>query len=129
MDFTLSHAIEWAGKVVDATGVVVIIVGMLSATALYVTRWRRKPAVAQFRAYRQTVGRAIVLGLEFLLGGDIIRTVAVDPTFRSVGVLSIIVAIRTFFSLELELEIDGRFPWQPGDTAAATGSGTGNGQS
>jgi uncharacterized membrane protein len=108
--------------VVDAAGVVAIVVGALYATGLYATRWQRKPPEAQYRAYRQTVGRAILLGLEFLLAGDIIRTVAVDPTFRSVGVLAIIVLIRTFLSLELELEIDGRFPWQRAETPASKGS-------
>lgn len=55
----------------------------------------------------------ILLGLEVLVAGDIIRTVAGKPTFTTVGVLAVIVAIRTFLSLELELEIEGRFPWQP----------------
>ena len=57
------------------------------------------------------LGRAILLGLEFLVAGDIINTVAVDPTFRSVGVLAGIVVIRTFLSFSLEIEIQGRFPW------------------
>jgi uncharacterized membrane protein len=58
------------------------------------------------------VGRAILLGLEFLVGGDIIRTVAVSPTFTSVGVLALIVLVRTFLSFSLEVELDGRWPWQ-----------------
>ena len=107
-----ANIIEWIGKAVDAAGVAAIVAGTLYATLLYAGRWRRRPAEAQYRAYRQTVGRAILLGLEFLLAADIIRTVAVDPTFRSLGILAVIVAIRTFLSLELELEIDGRFPWQ-----------------
>jgi len=116
-------AIEWVGKVVDAAGVAAIVAGVLFATGLYATRWRRKPAEAQYRAYRQTVGRAILLGLEFLLAADIIRTVAVSPTFRSLGVLGVIVGIRTFLSLELELEIDGSFPWQRrGDQSQSDGS-------
>jgi uncharacterized membrane protein len=53
-----------------------------------------------------------LLGLEFLVAADIIRTVAVTPTFRSVGVLAVIVVIRTFLSFSLELEITGRWPWQ-----------------
>ena len=65
-----------------------------------------------YRCYRQGVGRAILLGLEFLVAGDIIRTVAVDPTFTSVGVLAAIVVIRTFLSFSLEVELDGRWPWQ-----------------
>lgn len=84
----------------------VIVVGTLYAAVRNLGRWRRRPSEVQYRSYRQSVGRAI------LLAADIIRTVAVDPTFRSVGVLAVIVAIRTFLSLELELEIDGRWPWE-----------------
>ena len=65
-----------------------------------------------YRAYRQGIGRAILLGLELLVAADIIRTVAVDPSFRSVGVLAVIVAVRTFLSFTLEVELEGRWPWQ-----------------
>jgi uncharacterized membrane protein len=61
-----------------------------------------------------TSGVPILLGLEFLLAGDIIRTVAISPTFRSSGVLAGIVLIRTFLSMALQLEIKGRWPWQGG---------------
>jgi uncharacterized membrane protein len=71
-----------------------------------------KPFDVQYRQFRRSLGRSILLGLEFLVAGDIISTVAVDPTYRSVGVLAIVVAIRTFLSLELELEIEGHWPWQ-----------------
>ncbi len=64
------------------------------------------------RAYRRNLGRSILLGLEFLVAADIIKTVAVTPTFTSVGVLAIIVLIRTFLSWSLQLEIEGRWPWQ-----------------
>jgi len=67
---------------------------------------------AAYRTVRRSIGRSILLGLELLVAGDIIRTVAVDPTFTSVGVLAVIVAIRTFLSFTLELEITGRWPWQ-----------------
>ena len=61
----------------------------------------------------------ILLGLELLVAGDIIRTVAIDPTFTSVGVLAVIVAVRTFLSWSLEVELQGRWPWQGGEAAAA----------
>jgi uncharacterized membrane protein len=58
------------------------------------------------------VGRALLLGLEFLIAGDIIRTVVVAPTLQNVMVLGMIVLIRTFLSLSLQLEIEGKLPWQ-----------------
>jgi len=65
-----------------------------------------------YSLYRQDVGRAILLGLEFLIAGDIIRTVVVAPTMQNVVVLGMIVLIRTFLSLSLQLEIEGKLPWR-----------------
>lgn len=103
--------IELVGKVVDAGGVAIVVVGVLVATVLALRMLLRREAGA-YEAYRRLLGRSILLGLEFLVAADIIRTVAVSPTFRSVGVLAVIVVIRTFLSFSLELEITGRWPWQ-----------------
>ncbi len=65
-----------------------------------------------YSLYRQDVGRAILLGLEFLIAGDLIRTVVVAPTMQNVVVLGLIVLIRTFLSLSLQLEIEGKLPWR-----------------
>lgn len=109
----VEQLIEAVGKAVDVAGVSVIVLGAVAATAVFAVRWSRlrRPSDA-YTAYRQTLGRAILLGLEFLVAADIIRTVAITPTFRGVGVLAGIVLIRTFLSFTLELEIDGRWPWQ-----------------
>ncbi len=108
---TFAEVVEDVGKVVDAAGVVLIIGGILLATASAVTGLRgRRDGV--YMRYRQGIGRAILLGLEVLVAADIIRTVAVDPTFESLGVLALIVAIRTFLSFSLEVELEGRWPWQ-----------------
>jgi len=68
---------------------------------------------------REQLGRAILLGLEFLVAADIIHTVAVELTYETVTVLAIIVAIRTFLSFTLEVELTGRWPWQSGATDPA----------
>ena len=101
--------VETVGKTVDLAGVVAIVAGILWATALSVRRWPGDDD--EFRRYRQRLGRAILLGLELLVAADIIRTVAVTPTFQSAGVLGIIVVIRTVLSFSLEVELDGRWPW------------------
>jgi uncharacterized membrane protein len=97
---------------VELVGVALILVGAIAATFRFVARWITGSLDEAYREYRQHLGRAILLGLEFLVAGDIINTVAVDPTFRSVGVLAGIVAIRTFLSLSLEVEIEGHWPWE-----------------
>ena len=108
-------------RVVEFVGVALILAGATAATIRFVLRWTTASLDVAYREYRQHLGRAILLGLEFLVAGDIINTVAVDPTFRSVGVLAGIVAIRTFLSFSLEVEIEGRWPWarleaEPPDT-------------
>ncbi|MDQ4132736.1 MAG: DUF1622 domain-containing protein [Actinomycetota bacterium] len=112
---------EGIGKGVDAAGIVVIVGGAALATVAFVVRLVGDELGEAYRLYRRALGRAILLGLEFLVAADIIRTVAIEPTFGSVGVLAIIVAIRTFLSFTLELEIDGRWPWQP-RTAESSGA-------
>lgn len=109
-----NDAIELVGKGADAVGVVITAVGVAGALAWFAWRFVR-PAAAPIDAYRElrrNVGRSILLGLEVLVAGDIIRTVAISPTFTSVGVLAVIVAVRTFLSFTLEVELTGRWPWQ-----------------
>jgi uncharacterized membrane protein len=119
--------VDGVSKVVDAVGVAIVVLGLVVASAMFVSRALRSDQFDPvYRSYRQNLGRAILLGLEFLVAADIIRTVAVDPTFQSAGVLALIVLIRTFLSFALQLEIDGRWPWQPRepDRPPATGSPT-----
>jgi uncharacterized membrane protein len=105
---------ELVGNVVDAAGVFVIVIGAAIATLRFLARGRADFG-ASYRAYRQGLGRAILLGLEILIAGDIIRTVVVAPTLENVLILGLIVLIRTFLSMALQLEVDGRWPWQRGD--------------
>ena len=108
------HFEEWMEHVVQAfevVGVAILAVGSLVAligAAMALGRGERR--VAYERA-RQDVGRAVLLGLEILIIGDIVRTVVVEPTLESVLVLGMIVLIRIVLSFALEVEIDGRWPW------------------
>jgi uncharacterized membrane protein len=109
--------VDGVSKAVDAVGVAIVVLGLLVASVMFVSRALRTDQFdSVFRSYRQGLGRAILLGLEFLVAGDIIRTVAVDPTFQSAGVLALIVLIRTFLSMALQVEIEGRWPWQSRQT-------------
>jgi len=101
--------VEILGTGLDAAGVLIVVGGAVLATARVLLR--RTDAGEYYRRYRQDLGRAILLGLEFLIAGDIIRTVVVAPTLQNVLVLGLIVLIRTFLSLSLQLEIEGKLPW------------------
>ncbi len=105
------EVMELVGTVVDAAGVVAIVVGTAYATVQAVIGLRQGQG-GTYELFRRLLGRSILLGLELLVAADIIRTVAVTPTLTSVAVLAVIVLIRTFLSFTLELEITGRWPWQ-----------------
>jgi uncharacterized membrane protein len=108
------EVMELVGNIVDAAGVFVIVIGAIVATLRFLLR-RGQDFGGSYRAYRQGLGRAILLGLEILIAGDIIRTVVVAPTLENVLILGLIVIIRTFLSMALQLEVDGRWPWQHAD--------------
>lgn len=119
---TFRSVMEWVGLGFDASGVVVVTIGALVAAWRCTSRsgvWVR----LDMRAFRQQFGGAIVLGLEFLVAGDIIRTVVVAPTLENVTVLAIIVLVRTVLSMALQVEIEGRWPWQRRDVASLTQAG------
>lgn len=107
-DLTLMEPI---GRAVDAFGVVIMISGAAAATVRFLVGARGNFSES-YQAYRHGLGRAILLGLEFLIVGDIIRTVAVAPTLENLAILGLIVLIRTFLSMTLQLEVEGRWPWQ-----------------
>ncbi len=114
MDFLELQVTQWAhfaARGIEAFGIGIIVLGAIAATVAFVWDLRAGFGTA-YRSYREHLGHAILLGLEFLVAADIIGTVAVEPSFENLGVLAIIVAIRTFLSFALELEITGRWPWQ-----------------
>jgi len=115
---------QTVAQVFELAGIAVVIFGGLYAAGAFAlgTLRGRRPGEDRIAAFRRMLGRAILTGLELLVAADIIRTVAIDPTLQSVLVLGIIVIIRTFLSFSLEVEIDGRWPWQK-KAAAEGGSG------
>ena len=106
---TFTEVVEATGLVVDGLGVLAIVLGLLLPTLWFVAALREANS---FRRYRQNLGRGILLGLEFLVAADIIRTVAVTPTLQGVLILGLIVLVRTVLSVALQVEVEGRWPWQ-----------------
>src|SRR5215213_10978426 len=105
-------------EVIDFAGVVIIALGALLGVILCAQDLLHKErAVDAYSRLRTFLGRSLLLGLEFLVAGDIIKTVAIEPTFDSVIVLAIIVLVRTVLSLSIDVEIDGRWPWQAAQQA------------
>lgn len=118
---SFQESMELVGEAIDVAGVVAIVVGTVVATLLAGRDLLGRGSGERdtYESYRQRLGRSILLGLELLVAADIIKTVAITPTFESVGVLALIVVVRTFLSWSLELEISGRWPWQKKQGEAA----------
>ena len=115
MTVEFDDIVDVIGRSVEGLGIAAVVVGVVASVARYAAQLATgRGGVEPYRDARRSIGRSILLGLELLVAGDIIRTVVVDPTFTSVGVLAVIVAIRTFLSFTLEVEITGRWPWQHG---------------
>lgn len=112
-------------RVVEIVGTAIIVAGSFGSLALFLARMARTaaPRDALVASFRSNLGRSILLGLEFLVAADIINTVAVEPTVQSLIVLAGIVLIRTFLSFSLEVEIEGRWPWQRASAGAAADPG------
>ncbi len=108
---TFKTLIENIGFIIDGIGVAVIVAGLVLASIRYLSSGINVPD--GYKQYRQNLGRGILLGLEFLVAADIIRTVATVPTLQGVLVLGLIVVIRTFLSIALQVELEGRWPWRP----------------
>lgn len=109
-----AHAvIEQVARVVELVGVAIIILAGLLAAALFLRQGlRERDWRTAYDRFRANLGRGILLGLELLVGADIMSTVTAPLTFTSVGLLAAIVAIRTFLSFSLETEIEGCWPWR-----------------
>jgi uncharacterized membrane protein len=124
----LELGMDRVARGIEVLGIVTMVAGLaiaLARGALGLTRGRGGEHA--YEVVRTVFGRSILLGLEFLVAADIIRTVAVEPSLRNVGVLALIVLIRTFLSFSLEVEIDGTWPWRraarPGPASRAAPGG------
>lgn len=116
MDY--EHFVVAAARVVEFVGVAVLLLGALLAAGAFAKRLLNRATFQDaYHALRADLGRAILLGLELLVIADIIGTVAIEPTLQNLGVLAVIVAIRTILSFALELEVSGRWPWQRAQAA------------
>jgi uncharacterized membrane protein len=113
MEFT--EIISIAGYAIEAVGVLVVVIGSTLSSVTFIRSYRQLPEGVAYYTYRRQLGRSIILGLEFLIAGDIIRTVIVADTLENVAVLGIIILMRTFLSVTLHLEVEGRWPWQQED--------------
>ena len=108
------EAVTYVAYAIEAFGVLVIIVGCAAATVRLLPQLKSRSGIEVYHEYRQLIGRAILLGLEFLIAGDVIRTVIVSHTLTDVAALALMVLVRSFLSFTLTMEIEGKLPWDTG---------------
>ena len=116
-----TQAMTFVAMVFEALAALVLLVGLIFFAVSSLRQWiRTKSGQSAYRLMRQGFGGVLLLSLEILVAGDLIRTVAVAPTLDNVIVLGIIVLIRTFLSFSLEMEIDGVPPWRKATVSGAS---------
>jgi uncharacterized membrane protein len=105
------QAIEQAALGIEVLAVVVIVIAIVFGTGRYLLHLNSRRDDA-YEAYKSHLVKALLLGLEFLVAADIVRTVALQATLQNVAILAALVVVRTFLSWSLVVEVDGRWPWQ-----------------
>jgi uncharacterized membrane protein len=107
----MRDVIELAGHTIEAFAVAIIVIAIAHGTVRYLFHISQR-VVDAYTLYEVQLGRALLLGLEFLVAADIVRTVALEPTMQNVMILGLLVVVRTFLSWSLVVEIEGRWPWR-----------------
>jgi uncharacterized membrane protein len=110
--------IEQSAVAIEVLAVAIILVAIVHGTVRFLVEVKRQVDYA-YERYKVQLAKALLLGLEFLVAADIVRTVALEPTLHNVGLLAILVVVRTFLSWSIVVEIEGRWPWR----AAVAGDG------
>ena len=107
----LRELIEMAAQGIEVLAVLIILIGVIYGIGRYFFHQKQQVANA-YKRFKDQIGKALLLGLEFLVAADIIRTVALSPTLQNIAMLGVLVLIRTFLSWSLVVEIEGRWPWK-----------------
>lgn len=105
----LREGIQIAAEAIEVLAVAIILAGVISGTLGYLWRWTQ---ANRYERYKETLDRALLLGLNVLVAADIIRTVALEPTLTNIAGLGLLVLVRTFLSWSLFIELEGGWPWE-----------------
>jgi uncharacterized membrane protein len=107
------EVISFTCYAIESVGVVIIILGAVHGLTQALGDRGTDDRDAIFSRFRHDFAQSMMVGLEFLVAGDIIRTVIVDHSLTDIGGLGLLVLIRTVLVFTIHLEVEGRWPWQP----------------
>lgn len=122
MNFTA--IIDGLVRAIESVGVTIIVLGIVWSFIRFLVSWQRHSAPPAYQDLRRSLGQVTLIGLDLLVAADIVLTVATPTSLESLGTLGLLVAIRSFLSIEIDMEIEGRWPWQkhaPAEVEATTG--------
>jgi uncharacterized membrane protein len=110
----LVHLLEITTAIIEIVGVSVLVLGFFISVGRYLRYYRRMATPDPVLEFKRGLGRTVIIGLEVLVAATIVKTVTVEATFFSVGLLAGMISVRTIISWTMVLEIDGHWPWQSG---------------
>jgi uncharacterized membrane protein len=113
----MKEGIELAALGIEILAVVIIVTAVVFGTGRFLVHVQQHVDDA-YNLYKVHLAKSLLLGLEFLVAADIVRTVALEPTLHNVGILGLLVLVRTFLSWSIVVEIEGRWPWHGSESAA-----------
>lgn len=114
----IHDALELVARLLEIVGAGALVLGFTIATVQFARR--ALSGAKAYEPYRTALGRVVLVGLEVLVAATIIKTIIVEPTVAGIGLLALMIAIRTFLGWSTVLEMDGRWPWQRRPAAART---------
>ena len=117
----MRNLIEVAAQGIEVFAVVIIVIAIVHGSVRYLFHITKRVEDA-YEQYKIQLGKALLLGLEFLVAADVVKTVVLEPTLENVAILGLLVIIRTFLSWSLVVEIEGRWPWQGTKSVEGRGS-------
>ena len=110
----LVYLLEITTAVIEIVGVSVLVLGFLISVGRYLRHYRHMATPEPVREFKRGLGRTVIIGLEVLVAATIVKTVTVEATFFSVGLLAGMIGVRTIISWTMVLEMEGQWPWQSG---------------
>ncbi|MEP0134379.1 MAG: DUF1622 domain-containing protein [Eudoraea sp.] len=112
MEEQILKVLEQAGQLISLFAVAVIVFGFVLASVRYGIGFRKLKSEKNFTQFKVDLGKTLMLGLEILVLSDVIETITIAPTYKSLAGLAFLVIVRTFVSWTLGLDVEGRWPWQ-----------------
>ena len=122
----VASLLQLIAQCLEIIGAAALILGFLLATIGWMRDWGRQGSSFAGEAYRKALGRTVLIGLEVLVAATIIKTVTIQPSFKEISFLAIMVAIRTTLGWTMVLEMYGHWPWQRPRAKSTAGVNSGD---